>query len=84
MVEKKTPSILGRFFYHLKSCDVLQVVERLEADLGVTVQEVHFPELRYSFQIWSTYMGLPDKEGNVGPPANLIHDSTEQLLDRDE
>ena len=44
------------------------MVERLEADLGVTVQEVRFPELRYGFQIWDTYMGLPDKEGNVGRP----------------
>ncbi|XP_034712452.1 fatty-acid amide hydrolase 2-B [Etheostoma cragini] len=43
-----------------------KVVERLEADLGVQVQEVRFPELRYSFQIWNTYMGLPDKEGK--PP----------------
>ncbi|XP_075948712.1 fatty-acid amide hydrolase 2-B [Anarhichas minor] len=43
-----------------------KVVERLEADLGVNVQEVRFPELRYGFQIWDTYMGLPDKEGK--PP----------------
>ncbi|XP_022619857.1 fatty-acid amide hydrolase 2 [Seriola dumerili] len=43
-----------------------KVVERLEADLGVKVQEVHLPELRYGFQIWDTYMGLPDKEGK--PP----------------
>lgn len=49
----------------LKSRDVLQVVQCLEVELGVKVQEVHFPELRHSFQIWSTYMGLPDKEGNV-------------------
>lgn len=54
------------------SFDVLQVAERLEADLGVTVQEVCFPELRHSFQIWNTYMGLPDKEGKVGPPNKLI------------
>lgn len=47
--------------------DVPQVVERLEADLGVQVQEVCFPELSYSFQIWDTYMSLPDDEGNVGP-----------------
>lgn len=46
---------------------VLQVVQRLEADLGVQVQEVHFPELRYGFQIWSAFMGLSNKEGNVGP-----------------
>ncbi|XP_039996972.1 fatty-acid amide hydrolase 2-B [Xiphias gladius] len=44
-----------------------KVVEHLEADLGVEVQEVHFPELRYSFQIWDTYMGLPDKDGK--PPV---------------
>lgn len=50
----------------LKSRDVLQVVQCLEVELGVKVQEVHFPELRHSFRIWSTYMGLPDKEGNVG------------------
>lgn len=43
------------------------MVERLEADLGVQVQEVCFPELSYSFQIWDTYMSLPDDEGNVGP-----------------
>lgn len=48
------------------------MAERLEADLGVKVQEVRFPELRYGFQIWSTYMGLSDKEGNVGPPVNPI------------
>ncbi|XP_015230938.1 PREDICTED: fatty-acid amide hydrolase 2 [Cyprinodon variegatus] len=42
-----------------------KVAERLEADLGVKVQEVCLPELRYSFQIWDTYMGLPDKEGKT-------------------
>ncbi|XP_070787167.1 fatty-acid amide hydrolase 2-A-like, partial [Enoplosus armatus] len=40
-----------------------KVVERLEADLGVKVQEARFPELRYGFQIWDTYMGLPDEKG---------------------
>ncbi|XP_068611727.1 fatty-acid amide hydrolase 2-A-like [Brachionichthys hirsutus] len=46
-----------------------KVVERLEADLGVEVREARFPELRYSFQIWDTYMGLPDKEGK--PPRSM-------------
>lgn len=50
------------------SCDTLQVVERLEADLGVKVQQVHLPELRYGFQIWNMYMGLPDEDGRVSPP----------------
>uniref|UniRef100_UPI003AAC5080 fatty-acid amide hydrolase 2-B n=1 Tax=Centroberyx gerrardi TaxID=166262 RepID=UPI003AAC5080 len=45
-----------------------QVVERLEADLGVKVQEVCLPGLRYGFQIWDTYMGLPDKEGKPPQP----------------
>lgn len=49
----------------LKCRDVLQVVQRLEEDLGVKVQEVQLPGLQYGFQIWNTYMGLPDKEGNV-------------------
>ncbi|XP_029931490.1 fatty-acid amide hydrolase 2-B [Myripristis murdjan] len=47
-----------------------KVVERLEADLGVKVQEVHLPGLRYSFQIWDTYMTLPDKEGK--PPQAFV------------
>ncbi|XP_061817006.1 fatty-acid amide hydrolase 2-B [Nerophis lumbriciformis] len=46
-----------------------KVVEHLEADLGVTVQEVHFPELRYSFQIWNAFMTLPDKDGK--PPDSF-------------
>ncbi|CAG12809.1 unnamed protein product, partial [Tetraodon nigroviridis] len=46
-----------------------KVVERLEADLGVRVQEVCFPELSHSFQIWDTYMRLPDDEGN--PPTSF-------------
>ncbi|KAF3837176.1 hypothetical protein F7725_004640, partial [Dissostichus mawsoni] len=58
---------------HISSCDVLQVVQRLEADLGVEVQEVNFPELRYSFQIWNTYMGLPDEKGKLmGEPGRPI------------
>ncbi|XP_070785821.1 fatty-acid amide hydrolase 2-A-like [Enoplosus armatus] len=46
-----------------------KVVERLEADLGVKVQEARFPELRYGFQIWDTYMGLPDEKGK--PPQTF-------------
>lgn len=49
-----------------------QVAERLECDLGVQVQTVCLPELRYSFQIWDKYMGLPDKEGKVGPDDTHI------------
>lgn len=45
------------------------MVQHLEEDLGVKVQEVQFPELRYSFQIWDTYMGLSDKKGKVGSPV---------------
>ncbi|XP_061565484.1 fatty-acid amide hydrolase 2-B [Cololabis saira] len=46
-----------------------KVVEGLEADLGVQVQHVCLPELRYSFQIWDSYMVLPDKEGK--PPISF-------------
>ncbi|XP_024143468.1 fatty-acid amide hydrolase 2-B [Oryzias melastigma] len=46
-----------------------KVAERLECDLGVQVQKVCLPELRYSFQIWDKYMGLPDKEGK--PPKRF-------------
>lgn len=57
----------GSEFSHPVSRELIdiqrKVVERLEADLGVTVQEVQFPELSFSFPIWVTYMGLPDKDG---------------------
>ncbi|XP_068164379.1 fatty-acid amide hydrolase 2-A-like [Antennarius striatus] len=46
-----------------------KVVERLETDLGVKVQEVRLLELRYSPQIWESYMNLPDKEGK--PPQTI-------------
>lgn len=59
----RQPLLSGKL--KLKHWDVLQVVQRLEDDLGVKVQEVQFPALQYGFQIWNTYMGLPDKEGNV-------------------
>uniref|UniRef100_A0A3P9AAR0 Amidase domain-containing protein n=1 Tax=Esox lucius TaxID=8010 RepID=A0A3P9AAR0_ESOLU len=40
-----------------------RVVERLEADLGVEVQQLKLPQLKYSFQIWSAMMGAPGKDG---------------------
>ncbi|KAM6976923.1 fatty-acid amide hydrolase 2-A-like [Aplochiton taeniatus] len=40
-----------------------KVVERLEADLGVKVETLIIPELKYSFQIWSAMMGAPGKDG---------------------
>ncbi len=46
-------------------CFWSQVAARLEADLGVTVKEVSFPQLKYSFQIWDTFLALPDKDGKV-------------------
>ncbi|KAM6949052.1 fatty-acid amide hydrolase 2-B [Aplochiton taeniatus] len=45
-----------------------RVVERLEADLGVKVQEMRLSGLKYSFQIWDTYMDLPDNEGRSPRP----------------
>uniref|UniRef100_A0A665UXV0 Amidase domain-containing protein n=1 Tax=Echeneis naucrates TaxID=173247 RepID=A0A665UXV0_ECHNA len=49
-----------------------KVVERLELDLGIKVQEVRFPELQYSFQIWNTYMGLSDKDGKPPMPFSSL------------
>ncbi|XP_053199330.1 fatty-acid amide hydrolase 2-B [Scomber japonicus] len=46
-----------------------QVVQRLEADIGVKVEEIQLPGLQYSFQIWDAYMGLPDKDGK--PPQTF-------------
>ncbi|KAJ8367241.1 hypothetical protein AAFF_G00323870 [Aldrovandia affinis] len=40
-----------------------QVVQRLEADLGVKVEELHIPQLRYSFHIWGAMMAAADKDG---------------------
>ncbi|KAL2079276.1 hypothetical protein ACEWY4_025020 [Coilia grayii] len=45
-----------------------QVVEHLESDLGVKVQELHVPELKYGYQIWEVFMGLPDKDGKPPQP----------------
>uniref|UniRef100_A0A8C5I0K7 Fatty-acid amide hydrolase 2-B-like n=1 Tax=Gouania willdenowi TaxID=441366 RepID=A0A8C5I0K7_GOUWI len=45
-----------------------KIVEHLEENLGVTVKEVGFPELRYGFPMWFTYLGLPDDDGNPPKP----------------
>ncbi|XP_066537870.1 fatty-acid amide hydrolase 2-B [Hoplias malabaricus] len=45
-----------------------KVVHRLEADLGVKVKEISFPQLKYSYQIWDTFMALPDKDGKSPQP----------------
>ncbi|KAI1888381.1 hypothetical protein AGOR_G00184550 [Albula goreensis] len=47
-----------------------KVVEHLEADLGVKVQELSFPQLKHSYQIWDTLMALPDKDGK--PPTPFV------------
>ncbi|KAI2662782.1 Fatty-acid amide hydrolase 2-B [Labeo rohita] len=52
-----------------------RVAARLEADLGVKVKEVSFPQLKYSFQIWDTFLALPDKDGK--PPQPFV----EQMAD---
>ncbi|KAM6959622.1 fatty-acid amide hydrolase 2-A-like [Tautogolabrus adspersus] len=67
----------GSYLVHPVSKELIdiqkKVVERLEEDLGVKVEEVHFPELRYSIQIWLTYMGLPDNNGKAPEPfVNLM------------
>ncbi|XP_074518015.1 fatty-acid amide hydrolase 2-B [Halichoeres trimaculatus] len=49
-----------------------KVVQRLEEDLGVKVEEVRFPELRHSVQMWNTYMNLPDRNGKPAEPFNEI------------
>ncbi|XP_027034070.2 fatty-acid amide hydrolase 2-B isoform X1 [Tachysurus fulvidraco] len=46
-----------------------KVIQRLEADLGVKVKEMSFPQLKYSYQIWETCMALPDKDGK--PPQSF-------------
>uniref|UniRef100_A0AAZ3P250 Amidase domain-containing protein n=1 Tax=Oncorhynchus tshawytscha TaxID=74940 RepID=A0AAZ3P250_ONCTS len=40
---------------------VLAQRRRLEADLGVKVQQLKIPQLKYSFQIWSAMMGAPGR-----------------------
>uniref|UniRef100_A0A671P234 Fatty acid amide hydrolase 2b n=1 Tax=Sinocyclocheilus anshuiensis TaxID=1608454 RepID=A0A671P234_9TELE len=47
-----------------------KVAARLEADLGVTVKEVSFSQLKYSFQIWDTFLALPDKDSK--PPQPFV------------
>ncbi|XP_008321624.1 fatty-acid amide hydrolase 2-B [Cynoglossus semilaevis] len=68
-----------------------KMVERLESDLGVRVEEVNFPELQYSTQIWMTYMSLPDDDGKPpqpftelmgepGPPVKPLWELLKRLL----
>ncbi|XP_056604586.1 fatty-acid amide hydrolase 2-B [Triplophysa dalaica] len=45
-----------------------RVVASFEADLGVTVKQVSFPQLKYAFQIWDTFLALPDKDGKPCTP----------------
>ncbi|XP_042566409.1 LOW QUALITY PROTEIN: fatty-acid amide hydrolase 2-B [Clupea harengus] len=49
-----------------------QVVEHLEADLGVRVQELRLPELKYGHPIWELFMGLPDKDGKPPQPFSEL------------
>lgn len=42
-----------------------RVVEHLEADLGVKVQKLQIPQLKYSFQIWGAMMASPGKDGKT-------------------
>ncbi|XP_053368200.1 fatty-acid amide hydrolase 2-B [Clarias gariepinus] len=46
-----------------------KVIQRLEADLGVKVKEISFPQLKYASQIWLSCMALPDKDGK--PPHSF-------------
>lgn len=48
-----------------------KVVERLEADLGVKVEEVHFPDLKHTYNMWFASMELPDHEGKK-PTSFLV------------
>ncbi|XP_017574263.1 fatty-acid amide hydrolase 2-B [Pygocentrus nattereri] len=47
-----------------------KVAQRLEADLGVKVKEISFPQLKYSYQIWDTFLALPDEDGK--PPQPFV------------
>ncbi|XP_072534616.1 fatty-acid amide hydrolase 2-A-like [Salminus brasiliensis] len=42
-----------------------RVVQQLEADLGVKVEEIRIPQLKYSFQIWGAMMSAPGKDGKA-------------------
>ncbi|KAL2097695.1 hypothetical protein ACEWY4_006902 [Coilia grayii] len=46
-----------------------RVVERLESELGVKVQKLRIPQLKYSFQIWGAMMASPGKDGK--PPTTF-------------
>ncbi|XP_029114849.1 fatty-acid amide hydrolase 2-A-like [Scleropages formosus] len=57
-----------------------KVVRRLEADLGVTVQEVPLPQLRYSHHIWLDCMASPNQHGELPVPfAELMGDGSRKV-----
>ncbi|XP_026867254.2 fatty-acid amide hydrolase 2-B isoform X2 [Electrophorus electricus] len=47
-----------------------KVVRQLEEDLGVRVKDISFPQLKYSYQIFDTFLALPDKDGK--PPQSFV------------
>ncbi|TRY95910.1 hypothetical protein DNTS_021430 [Danionella cerebrum] len=57
-----------------------RVVRCLEADLGVKVQELLIPQLKYSFQIWGTMMASPGKDGKLPTTfAKLMSEGGKQI-----
>ncbi|KAL4604997.1 fatty-acid amide hydrolase 2 [Arapaima gigas] len=57
-----------------------KVVRRLEADLGVTVQEVCIPQLRYSHNIWLNFMRSPSEHGELPVPfVELMGDKSRKV-----
>lgn len=49
------------------------MIERLEADLGVKVQQVQIPEFKYAFQIWAAMMSSKNADGKVSLFLVLEH-----------
>lgn len=63
------PDCGGALFTNPVSEDLVQaqrkVVEHLETDLGVTVEQVHFPDLKHTYDMWFASMSLPDYDGKM-------------------
>ncbi|KPP58548.1 hypothetical protein Z043_123614 [Scleropages formosus] len=83
----RMPAFFNGIFGHKPTpeCDLFgavpaQVVRRLEADLGVTVQEVPLPQLRYSHHIWLDCMASPNQHGELPVPfAELMGDGSRKV-----
>uniref|UniRef100_A0AAV2KTX0 Amidase domain-containing protein n=1 Tax=Knipowitschia caucasica TaxID=637954 RepID=A0AAV2KTX0_KNICA len=75
------PSCGDALFTNSVSEDLKQAQRK--TDLGVKVEEVHFPELKHSYDMWFVCMGLPDHSLSALKIKEKLQQDFEELLGTD-